>query len=106
MQAGAIDKVVFLNDSLKPDSSIKFVNKTFLVAEFGRLEQDTAKHFSHYTYEHDENFSVKQVSHYYGGPNSGLDGLIISSDQLIQLRHPFPYFVRTLDPMPKVNVLN
>lgn len=95
------DKVVFLNDSLKPDSNIKFENKSFFVAEFGMLQQDTARHFSHYSYESDKNFSKKQVSHYNGGPNQGLNGLIISSDQLIQLRHPFPYFKRTMNPMPK-----
>jgi hypothetical protein len=100
------DKVVFLNDSLKPDSSIKFLNTSFLVAEFGVLQQDTARHISHYTYESAKNFSLKQETHYYGGPSLGLDGLIISSDQLIQLRHPFPYFNRTLDPMPKSSVLN
>ena len=95
------DKVVFLNDKLMPDSNIKFENKSFFVAEFGMLQQDTARHFSHYSYESDKNFSKKRVSHYNGGPNQGLNGLIISSDQLIQLRHPFPYFKRTMNPMPK-----
>jgi hypothetical protein len=78
------NKVVFLDDSLKPDSNIKFENKSFLVAEFGKIQQDTAKYLSHYTMEPDKNFSVTQTSHYYGGPNLGLDALIISSDKLIQ----------------------
>jgi hypothetical protein len=100
-----LHKVVFLNDSLRPDSNIKFEQKSFLVAEFGLLQQDTAKHFSHNSYEPDKNFNRKQVSHYNGGPNLGLDGLIISSEQLVQLRHPFPYFIRTIDPMPKKRVI-
>jgi len=101
-----LDKVVFLNDSLKPDTNIKFVYRTFLVAEFGKVQQDTAKYLSHTTLEPDNNFSVSQVNHYYGGPNPGFDALIISSDQLIQLRRPFPYYVRTRDAMPKKRVID
>jgi hypothetical protein len=101
----AFDKVVFLNDSLIPDSNIMFQNKTFLVASFGKLEQDTAKHLSHYTLASDNNFSVTQVRNYYGGPNMGFDALIISSDKFIQLRRPFPYYVRTRDAMPKSKVI-
>ena len=54
------NKVVFLNDSLQPDSNIKFESKTFLVAAFTKLQQDTAKHFSHYTLESEKNFSSKR----------------------------------------------
>lgn len=100
------DKVIFLNDSLRPDTTIKFNNQYFRIADFGVVEQDTAKYFSHYSFEQDANFSIKKVSNYYGGPDFGYSGLIISSDRFIQLRHPFPYFVRTRDALPTKKKLN
>lgn len=106
VKAKEFEKVVFLNDSLHLDSSIKFQFNSFLVAEFGKIQQDTAKYFSHITSEPDKNFSATQVRHYYGGPNMGFDALIISSDKLIQLRRPFPYYVRTRDAMPKSRVIH
>lgn len=94
------DKVMFLSDSLHTDTTIKFNKGHFLTAEFGTIEQDTAKYFSHYSYESDQNGSSKPVSNYYGGSNIGFGALIIKSDQLIQLRRPFPYYVRTFDSLP------
>ncbi len=75
------DKVSFLTDSLRVDSTIKFTKRNFLTAEFGIIEPDTAKHIS-------------------GGEHMGFDALLIKSDQFIQLRRPFPYYVRTLDLLP------
>lgn len=102
------NQVVFLNDSLLADTTIKFDNKNFLTAEFGTIEQDTAKYFSYHSIEADpdKNWSVKKVSNYYGGPNMGFEALIIRNDKFIQLRHPFPYFVRTRAKMPKKRILN
>ena len=79
------DQVVFLNNNLLADSTIKFDNKYFLTAEFGTIEQDTAKYFSHYSYEPDSSLSLKRVSNYYGGPDLGFGALIIKSDKFIQL---------------------
>lgn len=94
------DKVVFLNDSLLPDTTLKFNNTSFLTAEFGTIEQDTAKYFSHYSYEPNARLSVKRVENYYGGPNMGFAALIINSDKFVQLRRPFPYYVRTFESLP------
>lgn len=101
------NKVIFLNDSLLADTTIKFENKNFLTAEFGTIEQDTAKYFSYHSIESDPNinWSVKKVSNYYGGPDMGFEALIIRNDKFIQLRHPFPYFVRTHNKMPKKRIL-
>lgn len=106
IKAKHFDKVIFLNDSLRPNPALKFDGKGFLVADFGTVEQDTAKSFSYSSYEPDDDFSVKRVDHYNGGPSFSYDGLIIRSDQFIQLRHPFPYFVRTRDPRPNKKKLN
>ncbi len=100
-----LDKVIFLNENMNPDTTIQINNKKFLVAEFGTVVQDTAKYFSHYTYEPDGNLSVKRVSHYYGGPSLGYNALIISSEKLNQLRRPFPYYVKTYSEMPKKEVV-
>lgn len=100
------DNVVFLNDSLQPDPSIKFTKKSFLIAHFGVVLQDTAQYLENSTIEQNGNFSVKQTKTYYGGPSFGYEGLVISSDTFVQLRHPFPYFVRTRDSELKKKLLN
>lgn len=94
------DKVIFLTDSLVLDTTIKFNNCNFLTAEFGTIEQDTAKRFSHYSYESDGNWNLKEVKNYIGGHSMSFGALIIKSDQLIQLRRPFPFYVRTFDSLP------
>ncbi len=94
------DKVIFLSDSLFADSTTKFNQSNFLIAEFGTIEQDTAKYFSHNSYEPAGSWSLKPTSNYYGGPRMGYGALIIKSNQLIQLRRPFPYYVRTFDSLP------
>jgi hypothetical protein len=106
IKAKQFDKVIFLNDSLHPDPAVKFKEKSFLIADFGTVEQDTAKSYSYSSLEPDRDFSVKKVDHYNGGPSFSYDGLIIRSEQFIQLRHPFPYFVRTRDSRPNKKKLN
>ncbi len=90
-----LNKVVFLNDNLEPDSSIQFDKANFLIAEFGRVEQDTAKYRDGYYYYKDEN-GLQRHSSYYAGPGFGFDALVIKSDQFVQMRFGcFPYHVRT-----------
>ncbi|HRG53901.1 MAG TPA: hypothetical protein PLL00_13790 [Bacteroidia bacterium] len=101
------DKVIFLNDSLQSDATIKFVQPNFFIAEFGTVEQDTAKYVADRILEPNGNFSVKETKTYSGGPSFGYEGLLIRSDQFVQLRHPFPYMVRTHDaPLVKKKVVN
>lgn len=95
IREGKFDKVVFLSDSLLADTTIKFNASNFLTAEFGTIEQDTAKYFSHTSYEPDQNWSLKSNANYCAGPDMGFEALIVKSDQLVQLRRPFPYYVRT-----------
>jgi hypothetical protein len=94
------DKVIFLNYSLLPDTSIKFTYNTFLTAEFGTIEEDTAKYYSYASFESDSTEGRHLVSHYYGGTEMGFGALLIKSDKFIQLRRPFPYYVRTFDSLP------
>ena len=74
------DKVVFLNNNLKPDKTIKYNNEYFLTGEYGFIEQDKVK--------------------YQGGSNMSFEALIIKDDQFKQLRRPFPYYLRTFATLP------
>ena len=92
---------LFFSDKLVGNSDIRFTGNHFLTSEFGNLKQDTAKYYSHNSYEPDDDGNLKQVSHYYGGTHMGFGALIMMSDQFIQLRKPFPHYVRTFDSLRK-----
>ena len=93
------DKITFLNDTLKADTTIKFVGKYFLTAEFGSIEQDTTARFDSYYYDRSEK-GLEKRSLYYGGSNMGFGALIMKSDIFVQLHRPFPYYVRTFETVP------
>jgi hypothetical protein len=93
------DSVDFLNHLLQIDTTIVFNKKPFLTAEFGTIEQDTTKYFDGYYYFQGEN-GLERRTRYYGGTNMGFGALVIKSDQFIQLKKPFPYYVRTFDSLP------
>lgn len=92
-------KVEFLNDSLQFDPTITFNHTTYLTAEFGIIEQDTAKYFDNYYYVQGKNGKEKKTS-YNGSTDMTFGALIIKSDQFFQLRKPFPYYSRTLATLP------
>ncbi|HKR05436.1 MAG TPA: hypothetical protein VJY62_12445 [Bacteroidia bacterium] len=97
--SGQTNGIVFLNDNLEPDTTIKLNNEKFLTAEFGIIEQETTKHFSNYYYFPGEN-GPQQKSAYYNKSNMRFGALKIMSGQLEQLKRPFPYYVRTFDFLP------
>jgi len=96
---GRYDQVVFVNDSLQADPNIK-CTKEFLTAEFSVLEADTAAYF-----ESDYFGYGGANKSYHGGPDLGFDVLKIMNNKFVQLRDPFPYYVRTYDPMPVMEKL-
>jgi len=67
------DQVVFLSESLLPDTEIKLTKDYFLTAEFGTIEGENA-----------------------------FGALIIKDDQFKELERPFPYYVRTFESLPIV----
>ncbi|PCI95976.1 MAG: hypothetical protein COB15_11585 [Flavobacteriales bacterium] len=88
---------IFLNDSLLLDNSIQVdANKPIFTAEFGTIEKDATKQFSHSSQETDGNRSLKNVNHYYGGTDFRFQALLIKDDNFIQLSKPFPYYVRAI----------
>ena len=91
-----LSEVRFLNDQLQHDPSIQFAGKNYLTAEFANIEQDTLKRFNNYATDPADS----KEKRYYGGTNFGFAALIIKSDQLVQLRRPFPYYVRTYEGLP------
>jgi len=93
------DKVTFLNEHLKTDTTIKFAGNFFLTAEFGTIDQDTTARFDSYYYTRTERGLEKRAL-YYGGCNMGFGALIVKSDIFVQLHKPFPYYVRTFETVP------
>jgi hypothetical protein len=86
---------IFLDDQLNIDPSIKFdTTKPVFIAEFGRIEQDTTKYFSHFSNEEDTVGVRRRVKNYYGGPNLRVCALIILDDNFVQLHRPFPFYSR------------
>lgn len=94
VKEGRLDEVVFLDTQLKPDSSIGVGQKVIYIAEFGTVDPDDSKIREDYRLENDST-GVKQKPTYYGSANMGFEALVIMDDQFVQLRRPFPYYVRT-----------
>ncbi|HMT29362.1 MAG TPA: hypothetical protein PKD91_08800 [Bacteroidia bacterium] len=97
--SGDVNAVVFVNDSLQPDASIKFSQKDFLTAEFGPIEPDTASYYEDTHYDRSGS-NLEKDKGYYGGANMGFEALKIMNKNFIQLKKPFPYYVRTYDSLP------
>ena len=96
--SGNISHVVFVNDSLDPDPSIKLTQSGFLIAEAGTLEPDTGVYFEGQYYDYSEKRQKKES--YYGSSNMGLDAIRIMNDRFVQLTNPFPYYLRLYTSMP------
>ena len=97
--AGKIADVVFVNDSLDPDTSITMTQLNFLTAETGPLDPDTASYFEsqHYDYS-GKNLEKKETQ--YIGQNAGFEVIKMMNKEFIQLTQPFPYYVRIYDSLP------
>lgn len=97
--SGKMDEVVFYNENLMEDPTIKLTQSDFLTAEFGTLDPDTASYYDGEYYDRSGK-DIEEKDAQYGGSNMGLAALKIMSRQLVQLRDPFPYYVRTYDSLP------
>ena len=94
IRLGQFDSVGFVDTSLQVIDTIRPRPSYYLTAELGKVVADTAKFFGGYRTVETVDGLVQQPI-YYTGPDAGFKGLIIKSDQFIQLVHPFPYYVRT-----------
>lgn len=105
VRAGNLAEVVFVNDSLLPDPSIKPDRSGFLTAEFGILEPDTAAYFQGHYYYYGEQ-GREERSAYAGGADQRLPVLRIMDERFVQLTDPFPYYVRTYQEQPDEKKIN
>lgn len=94
--SGQLDAVVFLDDSLQTDPTIKLSSANFLTAEFGIISQDTSKKSTN-TYHYDGENDLNRKSSYQSGADMNIGVLKIMSNQFVQLKRPFPFYVRTFD---------
>ena len=94
VRGNQLGQVKLMNSFLEYGTIADTNGKEYLTAEFGTLDSDTAVYQDGAYYMPAENKSDK-VSRYYSKPNMNINALVIMSDQLIQLRRPFPYYVRT-----------
>lgn len=91
-----LDEVVFIDKVLAGDKEVDLNDVNFFIAEFTTLRSDTVrtKKLSKYG-----SGIQDTTSSYYSSSNLGIPGLVVKSDQFIQLTNPFPYYVRTFESM-------
>ncbi len=92
-----MEKVLFLNENMQPDSSLTTLLPHFYIADFGMVQRDTAQFFSENIKQTQGNWNIRKTPVYYGSPDRTFNGLVIRSANFIQLRRPLPYYVRTFD---------
>lgn len=86
------DSVVFMNYFLEPlDPQIKPEN--FLTAEFSTIKPDTAKYYTGTRLEPGAN-GLERKEMYGSKPDLGFSAIIMMDENLVQLKRPFPYYIR------------
>ena len=89
------DSVSFVgNDTINKHISTFSGNKIF-IAEFGLAENDTTKLIADEVIISTDNFSLEKVPVYYQSEYFNISGLLIKSDQFIQLTPPFPFLYKS-----------
>jgi len=89
---------IILNDKLQVDNLLELdTSTTFFIAEFGYIEQDTIKFFSHYSFEPLKKGGLEKVKNYYS-PSSDINfyALKLLDNNFVQLNKPFPYYTRAI----------
>lgn len=70
VRAGLLENI-FLNDELQPDSTIKCKTEHFFIADISTLQADDV-----------------------GQTSTGIEALVIMDKQFVQLKRPFPFYVK------------
>ena len=65
------------------------------IADTGPLQADTSTHFYDYELVSDGNFSRKRIKRVYAGQAMGFGAICIKDQQFVNLKNPFPYYVKT-----------
>jgi hypothetical protein len=90
---------IFLNENLEIDSTIELSSNEFLIAEFGNVKQDETPYVDNYAIRKDSS-GVRLVPTFWGGPYVNFSALRLMTDKFVQLRRPFPRYVRTFEGIP------
>jgi hypothetical protein len=96
-----IGAITFLNKDLQADSSIRPCTENFFFGEFGALQMDTGKYFDSYRVSTMDT-GVWLKPNYYSTSTFMFQAFTIQSPRMIQLKKPFPYYVRIIETDEKV----
>ena len=83
----------FLNEDLVIDPNLKCDCDYALVVEEGQMTTDTTKYFAGNTLILDEN-GYNRIDRYYTDSSQRIQGLIVKSNEFVQLHKPFPFYAR------------
>jgi len=72
----------------------------FFVAQFWFIEPEDYKYFTHTSYSYEEDGYKHKTKNYGGDTNLGPDALILRDSSFVQLKDPFPFYVRTYEGLP------
>lgn len=95
-------EVIFFNEKMEIDSSIKPDLSNFLIAEYGSVESDTNSYYQG-SYVNRGGEGLEKRDTYSESGSFGYEALIIRDDHFMQLASPFPYNIRTWDGLIKPN---
>lgn len=91
--AGEIDKVVFYNDSLIPDASLKIPpGTTYFIAEHSVTRDEDGDQFRSDSYITSDTSGTVKKTRYYDDGNLGVQALVLMDSKFNQLQRPFPYY--------------
>jgi hypothetical protein len=84
-----------LFDAKGDSTDFVFDDCNYYIADFGNLEQDTARFFAGYDLVQVGNFDTRKVRRTYTRTSFSFGAMKIKGCDFIQLRDPFPYYVKT-----------
>lgn len=85
------EDINFLNDDLEVDLNLKCDCKNVLVVEEGRMQSDTTKYLENSLYDPNTH---KHEDTYYTDSSQPVQGLMVKSNEFVQLHKPFPFYTR------------
>lgn len=95
VRAKDFSEPIFLDENLNIDPAIRLTKNNFLIAEFGHVTKDPASYKDFYAKDNKDGYTRHTT--YWGGPDLHFGALRMMSDQFVQLRRPFPRYVRTFN---------
>lgn len=89
-----------LDADLNPVKGLSRPVPTFYVAEFGNIEKTGEKYYSGSGMGTSPEGQKEKQDYYYGSPDFGFTALVVRDNQFVQLKDPFPYYIRTFESLP------